>query len=161
MSMKLDGPIPGQSLTTEPGNVPWEQPPKYAEAEQALAFHLSKFENPDILDRTIQLMDSGFVLSDFVESLMTLGVMEGYHTIDVSMLIAPVVHEYLKTMCEAAGAEVIENNDPTPEEKEKARRKETFNLALSKELSNKKPKGATPPPETTPPPGASGMIDRR
>ena len=34
----LDAPIPGQSLTTEPKSRPWEQPPKYTTAEEALDF---------------------------------------------------------------------------------------------------------------------------
>ena len=31
----FDAPIPGQSLTDEPGNYPWEHPPQYTNPEEA------------------------------------------------------------------------------------------------------------------------------
>ena len=32
----LDAPIPGQSLTSEPGNYPWEQPPQLNTVDEAV-----------------------------------------------------------------------------------------------------------------------------
>ena len=130
MVVKLDGPIPGQSLTSAPGNSPWEQPAKYADPEKALAWHLSKFEDSEVLDDTMYLLKQGFPLSVFVESLMTMGVMEGYHTIDVSMIIAPIVHEYLYQFALSLNIKVVENQDPTPDERKKARDKERLLIQL-------------------------------
>ena len=35
---RFDAPIPGQSLTDEPGNYPWEHPPQFASVEEATDF---------------------------------------------------------------------------------------------------------------------------
>ena len=35
MATPFDAPIPGQSLTDEPGNAPWEKPAQYDTVEEA------------------------------------------------------------------------------------------------------------------------------
>lgn len=130
MTVTLTGPIPGQSLTREPGNSPWEQPPKYTDVNKALAWHLSKFEDDEVLDDTMYLLGQGFPLSVFVESLTTMAVMEGYHNIDVSMLVAPIIHEYLLQIALSMDIKVVENQDPTPEERVKERDKQRFMMQL-------------------------------
>ena len=48
---KFDAPIPGQSLTDEPGNYPWEHPPKTASIEEAMDFvyeSMMKEENMEL-----------------------------------------------------------------------------------------------------------------
>ena len=34
----FDAPIPGQSLTNEPGNAPWEHPPQMVKMEEAMGY---------------------------------------------------------------------------------------------------------------------------
>ena len=70
----LNGPIPGQSLTTEPGNFAWEQPPETEQPEEALLYHVSK------------MADGKFI--------------EGIHSIDVGLIIAPSVHKELVSLAE-------------------------------------------------------------
>ena len=36
----IDAPIAGQSLTSEVGGWPWEQPPQYTTVEETLEFYL-------------------------------------------------------------------------------------------------------------------------
>jgi len=43
----LDAPIPGQSLTGELGNFPWENPPQYVTLADAVGFYTDKMDNPD------------------------------------------------------------------------------------------------------------------
>jgi len=168
MAMKLDGPIPGQSLTQEPGNQPWEQPPMYAEAEKALAFHMQKLNVPEILDETMDVLESGMPLQIFVESLLTMGVMEGYHTIDVSMLIGPVIHEFLKTMAESQDIIVNEWDGPSSQDREKERQKNKMKMMIGKGISSPAPMEAPQEnvsPEMSPqaavPQEPKGLINRR
>ena len=132
MAIKLDGPIPGQSLTTEPGNVPWEQPPQYADTEQVLAFYLSKFEDEEKLDDTMYLLEDGFPLSVLVDSMTTMGVMEGVHTLDAAILVKPVIHEYLKTLGENMGISVVESDEPTKAERDKQRMAQRLIMQIAK-----------------------------
>lgn len=166
MPAKLNAPIPGQSLTTEPGNMPWEQPAKYNDAQEALAFYIQRLEDPDLMDELFFILEQGMPLSVLVESMTTCGVMEGLHTVDVSILINPVLHEYLLALATAADVTVIEDDGPNETEKTKAKAKKRLLIMLQDEFAEDlgvgaedpivgedmdMPTGANPAPSVTPP----------
>lgn len=132
--MKLMAPIPGMSLTKEPGNAPWEQPPLYNTAEEALGFYLDKLNDEDKLDDVLFALEAGYPVDAFVNFMTSYGVMEGYHTFDVKMLLAPVLHEYIITLAEAAGIEYTENLGPSKEERMAERDKKRAQALLIKGL---------------------------
>jgi len=103
--LQFSAPIPGQSLTTEPKNRPWENPPKYNTDEEALQFYLEQLEVPDRIEHLIQLLDAGLPVADLVDTLTLSGVMEGLHTIDVAVIISPALYELISGIGEAAGIE--------------------------------------------------------
>ena len=45
-SPMLSAPIPGQSLTAEPGSRPWEKPAKYTTVEETLKFYIEDLSQP-------------------------------------------------------------------------------------------------------------------
>ena len=151
MGMKLTGPIPGQSLTREQGNSPWEQPPLYARPEAALANHLKQLSKGNRMDDLLFLVGEGFPISTFVDSLMTTSVMEGYHTADVSQLIAPVLHTYIKEAAQSAGLTYKEWDGPSPEEVDKERFKERLNIKFGSMLQDKSPQATEAASPFTPP----------
>ena len=66
----LDRPIPGQSLTDEPKNYPWERPPEISDPDEALSFYINKLENPDTLDGVMELLeDTRITLTGLVSGL--------------------------------------------------------------------------------------------
>lgn len=134
--VKLDGPIPGESLTREPGNAPWEQPAKFSKVEDALAHHMKRLEDPEVIEDLIFILDQQFPLEVLVDSWMTMAVMEGYQNIDVSMLIAPILHEYIKALAEVSGVTVVETDGPTESEKQSAKQKERFVVMLESALQD-------------------------
>lgn len=91
----LEGPIPGMSLTTEPGNRPWENPPMLVTVQEAADFYSSRLLDEETQDFIVAALDQGLSVDVVVEQLTTAAVMEGYHTIDISILIAPVVRELI------------------------------------------------------------------
>lgn len=101
-------PIPGESLTAEPGNYPWERPPMYADPEAALQMHLDNITDDKTVDAIVDLLEAGVSVRALTESMLTLGVMGGKHTIDTSMIIGPVVHEYVKMIANSAGVDYTE-----------------------------------------------------
>ena len=46
----FDTPVPGQSLTDEPGNYPWEHPPKSASIEEATDFVYEAMMKPENME---------------------------------------------------------------------------------------------------------------
>lgn len=105
---KFDGPVPGQSLTAEPKNHPWERPPETADPDEAIAHHLTRIGTPGVMDKILDAVDMGFPVSMVTQTMLQGGVMNGIHTIDISMMIAPVVHDYIVNVLEEEGVEFKE-----------------------------------------------------
>lgn len=91
----LDGPIAGQSLTAEPGNRPWQNPPQYTTVDEALEYYIPRMVDPEIAPQMIDAMEMGVPLTTIANTLQIGGVMQGYHTIDVGVLIMPVLVEMM------------------------------------------------------------------
>lgn len=133
--MKLMAPIPGMSLTREPGNAPWEQPPLHETPEKALGFYLDKFDEEEKLDDLLFALEAGYPVDAMVDFLTSYGVMEGYHTFDVKMLISPVLHEYIVSLADAAGIEYTEFLGPSKEERMKTKDEKRAKVLLTKALA--------------------------
>tara|TARA_R110000796_G_scaffold153697_1_gene270272 strand:- start:976 stop:1521 length:546 start_codon:yes stop_codon:yes gene_type:complete len=112
----FSAPIPGQSLTSEPKNSPWENPPQMNKPEEAVLWHLKKLDKPKSIKSVIGLLGLGLDLVTLTEGLLRGAVAEGRHSIDVSLLIAPVIHEYIKGIADASGVEYNEGLDDDEEE---------------------------------------------
>jgi len=104
----FNAPIPGQSLTTEPKNYPWENPPEYSNAEDALMWHMDRLDDPEKTKACLGLLELGLDVVTLTEGLLRGAVAEGIHTIDTSLIIGPVIHEYLTGTADAAGIDYKE-----------------------------------------------------
>ena len=101
----FDAPITGQSLTAEIGARPWQQPAKYSSVEDALEHYASKITDPNINDSLLDAVEMGTPVSSIAEILVQGGAMEGLHTIDVSILLLPVVMELIAYIADEAEIE--------------------------------------------------------
>ena len=95
----------GMSLTAELGNRPWQQPPQYSTVEGALQYYIPRLTNPEMLDQLLDVMESGIPLTTIADAMQTGGVMEGKHSLDVGILILPVLIETMAYLAEEAGIE--------------------------------------------------------
>lgn len=135
--MKFDGPIPGQSLTTQPKNYPWERPPETSDPDEAIVHHLTRLAQPKVMDRVLDAVTAGLPVSMVTELVLTGAVAKGIHSIDISMMIAPVVHDYLVNLLEEEKVEYKEFFD----DEEDGSIQE--NLAASQAIAGLKEKGMT------------------
>ena len=101
----IDAPIAGQSLTAELGNRPWQQPPQYTTVEEALEFYIPRLTNPEMLNDLLNVMETGIPLTTLANAIQSSGVMEGKHSLDVGILIMPVLMETMAYLAEEAGIE--------------------------------------------------------
>jgi hypothetical protein len=108
MEKMFGGPIPGESLTREPGNAPWEQPPRMDKIEHVAAFYLDKLEDDEKLEDLLALLEQGMPVDQLVSSMLLYGEMEGEHSTDTSMLIAPFLHEYVVFLAKSADVDYVE-----------------------------------------------------
>ena len=108
--------IPGQSLTSEPKNSKWENPPRMVSPEEALLWHLEKLRKPKSMEAAAGMMALGIDILTLTEGVLRAAVAEGEHSIDVSMIIAPVIHEHIKGIGDAVGIDYKEGFDEEDQE---------------------------------------------
>ena len=101
----IDAPIAGQSLTAEIGNRPWQQPPQYSTVEDALQYYIPRLTNPEMLDDLLNVMETGIPLTTLANAIQSSGVMEGKHSLDIGILIMPVLIETMAYLAEEADVE--------------------------------------------------------
>ena len=113
----FDAPIAGQSLTSEVGSRPWQQPPQFAQVEEVLDDYTAKLLNPEFAPQLLGVIEMGVPLTTIANSMQIGGVMQGLHTIDVGILVLPVLIEMMGLMAEQAGIEYttgVESANNTP-----------------------------------------------
>lgn len=135
----LKAPIPGQSLTDEPKNYAWENPPEITDPEEAIAMHMSKFNDPEVIDNMLDLLDVGFPVRAMAESILTASVAAGWHSIDVSLIVAPFMYEHIISMANEAGVSYVEGFEKDEEAAQEKERQ--FILAKATQMLEETPKG--------------------
>lgn len=157
----IDAPIPGQSLTAPVGGRPWQQPPQYATVEEALEYYYPKFADPEFGNQLLEIIDLGVPLTTIANSFQMASVMEGKHTIDVGILIIPVLVELMINMAEANNVSYTSGMDKDKEEGGFSPTQ--IALAKKKGLLDAKPveKPEMPMPEEQAEPSPMGLMSRR
>ena len=112
-------PIPGQSLTGTPKNVPWERPPEIVEVKDVVKHYVERLADEDVMDDIAVTFELGADLRSFVTVLTTTGVMKGLHTVEAGMLAGPDIGAFIKAAMSTYGIEVKETNVSKEEDKER------------------------------------------
>ena len=103
----FDTPIPGQSLTDEPGNYPWEHPPQFVETDEAADYLWDRMSEPEIAEQIIALLDAGVPVEAIGRSALFGGFLNGKFTPDVAFIIAEPVMKMILTIGVMAGIKDI------------------------------------------------------
>lgn len=98
-------PIPGQSLTAELGSRPWQNPPKYTTMDEALEYYLPRLALDENRNNFYNVLEAGIPVVMVANTMLTGGVMRGLHTIDVSVLLLPILTEFISLMADYDGIE--------------------------------------------------------
>jgi hypothetical protein len=101
----LDAPIPGMALTAELGGRPWQTPPQYATVEQALEYYIPRLTADEVSEQLLDVLEMGVPVTALANTMQLSGVMDGKHSVDVGILIMPVLMEMISYLADAAGVE--------------------------------------------------------
>lgn len=110
--VSLSRPIPGQSLTHELRARPWQNPPQFTTVEESMDWYLERFDNPEIVQELLSVMESGVPISTIANSMQLGAVLQGVHSIDVGMLIIPILIEIMKTLAEKTDTKYVMGDEP-------------------------------------------------
>ena len=111
----FDAPVPGSSLTAEPGGRAWKNPPQYSSVEDAVDYYITRLSSDEVANQIVSVLDMGVPVTDIANIMQTHSIMEGKHTLDVSMLILPVLMEVIALIGDTAGIDYkmgTEKDDP-------------------------------------------------
>jgi hypothetical protein len=101
----FDAPIPGMSLTHELGARPWQNPPQYATVDDAVEFYLSRMATDEVNDQIVDVLEMGVPVASLANTMQMANVMEGKHSVDVGILVMPVLMEMMMLIGDSAGVE--------------------------------------------------------
>lgn len=99
--VNFGAPIPGQSLFTPPNERPWERPSELDTVDDALSFYFTNLRDPEVIDDLMTVVDMGIPLEPIVETLYLSSVMNGTHNLDVGLIVAPVLTEFLAAVAKS------------------------------------------------------------
>lgn len=101
----LDGPIPGQNLTAELGSRPWQTPPQFTTVEEALDYYIPRLQADEVTEQLLDVLEMGVPVTTLANTMQLASVMEGKHSVDVGMLVLPVLIEMIMLIADTAGVE--------------------------------------------------------
>lgn len=136
----LNAPIPGQSLTVEPGSVPWEQPPQYVTVDDVAYFYSDKLDNPEAIFELMSLLEKKIPILTIVNTMVKASIMKGYHTVDTGFLVTPIIVEIIKTLADL-------NDVPYTISAEDAAKENSVSPAIIKQLIEEAKKKVEKSPE--------------
>ena len=110
-------PIPGQHLTSELGGRPWQSPPQYATVDDALDWYLERFSNQEVVQELMSVLESGIPISTVANSMQLGAVLQGVHSIDVGVLVMPVLMEMMKYLAERTDTSYKMGDEPEDTER--------------------------------------------
>lgn len=108
----FDAPIPGMSLTAEPKSRPWRRPYQVSTVDDAVMLYAPMFESPEFGVLLAEQAENGIPLSSIANIFITASVMEGKHSIDVGILIAPILIELMISIVEELGVKPVIGTEP-------------------------------------------------
>jgi hypothetical protein len=103
--ISFDAPIPGQSLTAELGGRPWQNKTKYSTVDETIDYYMERMSSEEFMVQLADTLESGVPVTTLANTIQMAGVMDGIHTIDVGMLVLPMLMEMMMMVGDSAGIE--------------------------------------------------------
>jgi len=135
----FEAPIPGMGLTTELGSRPWEQPPQFSSVGEAADYYLENLFSPQGVDTIVSVAEMGGSAIDIAEQMTMVGVQNGLHSVDVGVLVSPILIEGIKTV-----ANFTDISIETGDEDDENRFSESMAMVVQKRMSDSVAAGEDP-----------------
>jgi len=114
-SPSFDAPIAGMSLTHELGARPWQSPAQYPTVEGAIEYYIERMTTEDFKNQLFDVLEMGVTVTAVVNTIQLSSVMEGIHSVDVGILVSPVLMEFVMLLADKAGVEYKTGLEDTSE----------------------------------------------
>tara|TARA_R110000772_G_scaffold781_3_gene2683 strand:+ start:99 stop:599 length:501 start_codon:yes stop_codon:yes gene_type:complete len=91
----LDAPIPGMAMTHELGARPWQTAAQFTTVDETIDYYMSRMATEEYMEQAVEVLEMGIPITTIANTMQMAGVMEGKHSIDVGMLVTPLIMEML------------------------------------------------------------------
>jgi len=109
----FDAPIPGQGLTAELGNRPWQSTQQFSTVDEAIDYYMERMSSEEFMVQLVETLEAGVPVTVLANTIQMSGVMDGKHSLDIGMLILPLLMEMMMMLGDSAGIEYDKGmNDP-------------------------------------------------
>ena len=92
-------------MTHEVGARPWQQPAKYTTVEDASKYYITRMQDKQFTETLVNVLEMGVPITTLANTIQLSSVMQGLHSIDVGMLVLPVIMEIIKLVADSADIE--------------------------------------------------------
>jgi len=114
-SPEFDAPIPGMSLTHELGARPWQSPPQFPTVEGAVEYYIERMTTEEFKSQLFDVLEMGVSVTALVNTIQLASVMDGVHTVDVGILVSPILMEFIMLLADKAGVKYTTGLEDTKE----------------------------------------------
>tara|TARA_R110002049_G_scaffold37253_1_gene117641 strand:- start:183 stop:725 length:543 start_codon:yes stop_codon:yes gene_type:complete len=111
----FDRPIPGMGMTHELGARPWQTPPTYTTIDEAADYYIEKMSSPEFKNKLLDVMAMKVPLTTVANTMQLSSVMEGLHTVDVGMMMIPILVEVMALIGDSADVDYVTGMDAKKE----------------------------------------------
>jgi len=133
----LDAPISGQHMTSELGGRPWQQTPQYKTVDEAIEYYLDRMSTDEFTDQLVDVLEMDVPVTTLANTLQLGGVMEGKHTVDVGMLVMPLLMEMIMLVGDMADVKYDSGMENPNKGKTRDTLVESVKMKLQRELDKK------------------------
>ena len=99
----FDAPIPGQSLTAELGGRPWQNVSQFTTVDETIDYYMERMSSEEFMLQLADILEMGVPVTSIANSIQLSSVMDGTHTVDVGMLVLPMLMEMIMMIGDSAG----------------------------------------------------------
>ncbi len=103
---RFSAPVPGESLTSEPRNMPFEKPPQFTELEETTEFIWDQLNKRDNTLKLLAMLDKQVPVDGLVKTILFSGFASGKWTPDLAVLLAKPVASMIMAIGKASGVSV-------------------------------------------------------
>tara|TARA_R110002167_G_C12562529_1_gene641918 strand:+ start:45 stop:575 length:531 start_codon:yes stop_codon:yes gene_type:complete len=129
--------IPGSSLTAEQGSRAYKKPPQYSTVDDAMDYYVTRLSSDEVADQIVSVLDMGVPVTEVANIMQMHGVMEGKHTLDMSMLMLPVLMEIIALIGDTANIDYNMGTEKSDPERSENSIVQTAKMKMETELRDK------------------------
>ena len=95
------------AMTHELGARPWQTPAKHTTIDEVAQFYISQMQSDTFADQVTSLLETKMPITMIANSMNTVNIMEGMHSIDIGMMTMPIIMETIMLIADQQGIDYV------------------------------------------------------